>query len=147
MSSCGLVAIMRSLDSGDARPNQRDAVHSVSFATFGLLRYGSDPLLALTEVINAGGDTDSNAAILGSWLGALHGEAALPRGLIERIHDRPFGPTHLRALAGCLAHVRDGGSARVPSYSPALALARNLALYPVVIGHEFRRLLAFLTTP
>ena len=58
-------------------------VHSVSFATFGLLRYGSDPLLALTEVINAGGDTDLNGAILGSWLGALHGEAALPQGLMR----------------------------------------------------------------
>lgn len=118
-------------------------VHSVSFATFGLLRYGSDPLLALTEVINAGGDTDSIGAILGGWLGALHGEAAFPRGLIERIHDGPFGPTHLRALAECLARVRDGSSVPVPRYSPTLAMVRNLALYPVVIGHGFRRLLPF----
>jgi ADP-ribosylglycohydrolase len=118
-------------------------VHSVSFATFGLLRYGSDPLLALTEIIGAGGDTDSTGAILGSWLGALHGEAALPQHLIENIHDGPFGPTHLRALAKCLAQVRDGRLAPVPGYSPALALARNLALYPVIIGHGFRRLLPF----
>jgi ADP-ribosylglycohydrolase len=118
-------------------------VHSVSFATFGLLPYGSDPLLALTEIISPGGDTDSAGAILGSWLGSLHGEAALPRGLIEKIHDRPFGPTHLRALAGCLAQVQGGASAPVPSYSAAQALARNLVLYPVVIGHGFRRLLPF----
>ncbi len=117
--------------------------HSVSFATFGLLRYGSDPLLSLTEVINAGGDTDSTGAILGAWLGALHGEAGLPRGLLERIHDGPFGPTHLRALAECLAKVRDGASASVPRYSPTRALARNLALFPVVIGHGFRRLFPF----
>ena len=71
-------------------------LHSVSFATFGLLRYGSDPLLALTEVISAGGDTDSTAAIMGAWLGALHGEAALPRALIDKIHDGPFGPSHFR---------------------------------------------------
>jgi ADP-ribosyl-[dinitrogen reductase] hydrolase len=97
----------------------------------------------LTEVINAGGDTDSTAAILGAWLGALHGEAALPRGLIDRIHDGPFGPTHLRALAECLATLHDGRSAPVPSYSATAALLRNLALYPVILGHGFRRLLPF----
>lgn len=118
-------------------------VHSVAFATFGLLRYGSDPLLALTEIVNAGGDTDSNGAILGAWLGALHGEAALPLDLIAHIHDGPFGPTHLRALAECLARVRNGAPPSVPRYSPARALARNLALYPVVIGHGLRRLLPF----
>ena len=118
-------------------------VHTVSFATFGFLRYGSDPLLALTEIINAGGDTDSTGAILGGWLGALHGEKAFPRELTDRIHDGPFGPTHLRDLAGCLAQVQNGGPATVPSYSPALAMARNLALFPVVIGHGFRRLLPF----
>jgi ADP-ribosylglycohydrolase len=134
---------MSTRDAAESCGTSGFVVHSVSFATFGLLRYGSDPLLALTEIINAGGDTDSTGAILGSWLGALHGEAALPRGLIERIHDGPFGPTRLRALAECLAQVRDGASAPVPSYSPVLALARNLALYPVVIGHGFRRLLPF----
>ncbi len=118
-------------------------VHSVAFATFGLLRYGSEPLLALTEVTSAGGDTDSTGAILGGWLGALHGAAALPRGVVERIHDGPFGPTHLRALAECLATVRDGGSVPPPRYSATMALARNLVLYPVVLSHGFRRLLPF----
>ena len=116
-------------------------LHSVSFATFGLLRYGSDPLRALLEVINAGGDTDSNGAILGAWLGALHGADALPRTLIDTIHDGPFGPTHLRALAGCLAGIRAGAPAAVPRYSPTRALARNLVLFPVILGHGFRRLL------
>ena len=118
-------------------------LHSVSFATFGLLRYGSDPLLALTEVISAGGDTDSTAAIMGAWLGAFHGEAALPRALIDKIHDGPFGPSHLRALAKCLASVRDGASVTVPRCSACAALARNLLLYPVILGHGFRRLLPF----
>jgi ADP-ribosylglycohydrolase len=118
-------------------------LHSVSFATFGLLRYGTDPLHALTEVVSAGGDTDSTGAILGGWLGALHGETTLPRALIDRIHDGPFGPTHLRALADCLVRVRAGESISVPRYSATLALARNLALYPVILGHGFRRLFPF----
>lgn len=118
-------------------------LHSVSFATFGFLRYGLDPLQALSEVISAGGDTDSTGAILGAWLGALHGKNGLPQPLIARIHDGPFGPTHLRLLAECLALRREGESAPVPRFSPTLALARNLALYPVILGHGFRRLLPF----
>jgi ADP-ribosylglycohydrolase len=118
-------------------------VHSVSFATYAFLRYGSDPFQALTEVISAGGDTDSTGAILGGWLGALHGEAGLPQRLIGRIHDGPFGPTHLRALGECLAVIREGRSAPIPRYSLTVALARNLALYPVIVGHGLRRLLPF----
>ena len=118
-------------------------VHTVPFATYCFLRYGDDPMRALTEAISAGGDTDSIGAILGGWLGSLHGETGLPADLIRRIHDGPFGPTHLRALAVCLAQIMDGKPCSVPGYSPAAALARNLALYPVVLGHGFRRMLPF----
>lgn len=118
-------------------------VHTVSFATFCFLRHADDPMRALIEAIAAGGDTDSIGAILGAWLGARHGEAGLPGHLIGRIHDGPFGPTHLRALASSLAGRRDGREAPVPHYSPTAALARNLALYPVILGHGFRRLVPF----
>lgn len=118
-------------------------VSTVSFATFCFLRHGDDPLSALTAAIGAGGDTDSIAAILGAWLGALHSETGLPAHLINHIHNGPFGPTHLRALASCLAAVRDGRNVTVPTYSPTAALARNLALYPVILGHGFRRLVPF----
>ncbi|HLH28069.1 MAG TPA: ADP-ribosylglycohydrolase family protein, partial [Acidimicrobiales bacterium] len=110
-------------------------VHTVSFALYCYLRYGATPLLALQECVAAGGDTDSIAAILGAWLGARHGEPGLPAHLLARIHDGPFGPTHLRALAASLA---DG--APPPRYSWAGALLRNLALYPVVLAHGFRRI-------
>jgi len=111
-------------------------VHTVAFALFCYLRFGEDPCLALQEVIGAGGDTDSIAAIVGAWLGARHGEAGLPSSLVGRIHDGPFGPSHLRALARALA---DGTVP--PRYFWPAALARNLALYPVVLAHGFRRLL------
>jgi ADP-ribosylglycohydrolase len=116
-------------------------VHTLAFATFCFLRYGHDPLLALTEAISAGGDTDSIGAILGGWLGAMHGETGLPSDLIGRIHDGPFGPTHLRSLAACLGQIREGRACTVPKYSCGAALARNLALYPVVLGHGLRRLM------
>jgi ADP-ribosylglycohydrolase len=126
------------------------AVHSVPFAAFCFLSFGSDPMTALVETIAAGGDTDTNAAIAGGWLGALHGASALPAALIDRIHDGPFGPTHLRALAGVLKHVRSAPALAststalaiaAPRYSWLGALGRNLALYPVVLAHGFRRLL------
>jgi len=83
-------------------------VHTVAFATFIFLRYGDDPLFALTEAANAGGDTDSIAAIVGGWLGALQGARQMPGELLDRIHDGPFGPTHLRALGAALFQVREG---------------------------------------
>lgn len=115
-------------------------VHSTALATFAFLAFGDDPLEALVQSISAGGDTDSIAAIVGGWLGALHGESGLPGALIARIHDGPFGPTHLRALGSCLAAIREGQPCAVPRYSCAAALARNVALVPVVLGHGFRRL-------
>jgi ADP-ribosylglycohydrolase len=116
-------------------------LHTAAFATFCFVRFGDEPIHALRESISAGGDTDSIAAILGGWLGALHGAAGLPKRPIARIHDGPFGPTHLRALAACLANHSRGGTAAVPGYSVSAALLRNLALYPVILAHGFRRLL------
>lgn len=115
-------------------------VHTVSFASFCFLRHGEDPIRALVEVVNAGGDTDSTGAILGAWVGALHGEVRLPSGLIDRIHDGPFGPTHLRAQAACLARRQAGEPSPVPGYSPLAAFLRNVALVPVLIGHLLRRM-------
>lgn len=116
-------------------------LHTTAFASFCLFRGGPDPLTVLSDAIAAGGDTDTIGAILGAWLGTVHGEAALPPGLLGRIHDGPFGPTHLRALARGLAKARDGERAVPATFSAAGALARNLALYPVVLAHGLRRLI------
>jgi ADP-ribosylglycohydrolase len=115
-------------------------VHTLAFASFCFLRQGKDPLRAIQETVGGGGDADTIGAIVGAWVGALHGEAGLPADLIGRIHDGPFGPTHLRALARALADRREGRPAEPPRYSVAGALLRNLALYPVVLYHGFRRL-------
>lgn len=117
-------------------------VHTVPFAAYAFARWGADPMAAVTAVIRAGGDTDSIAAIVGAWCGALRGEVGLPTALIARINDGPFGPTHLRALADDLAGV---GAGRAPTarYSPLVAMARNLALYPVVIAHALRRVVPY----
>lgn len=116
-------------------------VHTAAFAGFCFARFGDDPKRTLGEAIIAGGDTDSIAAIVGGWCGARWGLDRLPAGLIDRIHDGPFGPSHLRALATCLAARAEGRESLVPGYSRTAALTRNLALYPVILGHGFRRLI------
>jgi len=92
-------------------------------------------LTAVRATIAVGGDTDSNAAIVGAIVGARRGASSLPSTLVARLHDGPFGPTHLRALATSLAN-----RSAPPSWSGTVALVRNLALYPVVIAHVLRRL-------
>ncbi len=111
------------------------AVHTVGLCTYLLVRDGDTPMRAIEAAIRAGGDTDTHAAILGGWTGVLHGARSLPTELIDALHDGPFGPTHLRALADALAN-----DAPPPRWSPLYALLRNLALYPVVLAHGFARL-------
>jgi ADP-ribosyl-[dinitrogen reductase] hydrolase len=116
-------------------------INSLAFATFCFLRWGNGPVLScLSETIAGGGDTDTNAAIVGAWCGALHGENALPAELIARIDDGPFGPTHLRRLADALTDAKYGGQPNVPNYSVLHSAARNVLLIPVILTHAVCRL-------
>lgn len=112
-------------------------VHSVPLATFCFARFGDDVQSALVETIAAGGDTDTNAAIVGALVGALHGPDALPQELVRRIVGGPFGPAHLRRLASALGNP---DVQEAPRYSVAGALFRNLTLYPLILLHALRRL-------
>lgn len=114
-------------------------VHSMAIASYAF-GGASTPLQGIERAICAGGDTDTHAAIVGGWLGGLHGQRALPRELIARIHDGPFGPTHLNRLAFALS-LHELGVVRTPRYSWIAALLRNLALYPVILGHGLRRVI------
>ncbi|MBI2893889.1 MAG: ADP-ribosylglycohydrolase family protein [Deltaproteobacteria bacterium] len=50
----------------------------------------------LIDVVNRGGDADTNGAIAGSLLGALHGEPSIPerwrRTVLDALQDGPPGP-------------------------------------------------------
>ncbi len=114
--------------------------HSIPLSAFVFLRFGGDSLTALQTVIRAGGDTDTHAAIVGAWCGALHGEQGLPQELINRINNGPFGPSHLRELAKSLTARRQGNMSEVPVYSWTLSLARNVALLPLILSHALLRI-------
>ena len=57
----------------------------------------------LRHVVSLGGDTDTNAAVTGALLGALHGRAALPPAWIDRLVDGPEIEVEAEALAGAAA--------------------------------------------
>lgn len=116
-------------------------VHTVPFALFCLLRHAEDPRRALSTAVEAGGDTDSIAAILGAWLGALHGEGGLPADRVSALCEGPFGASHLRGLSRALAETSRGRPATPPSWSVLAALLRNWLLIPVILGHLVRRLI------
>lgn len=55
-------------------------------AAFALVEgLGADPYAALTTAASLGGDTDTVAAMCGAMLGARHGVAALPTGLLDTV--------------------------------------------------------------
>ena len=53
----------------------------------------------LRYVVGLGGDTDTNAAVAGALLGALHGRRGLPTTWLERLADRDALETDALALA------------------------------------------------
>lgn len=112
------------------------SVHTAAFAYFLFSRFGSDPRACLVETASAGGDTDSIGAVVGGWLGALHGASGLPQDLVAGLAGGPFGRRHLERLGAALAL-----KTSPPGYFWPLAMARNLALMPVILAHGFYRLL------
>ncbi len=119
----------------DTAPATGFVVDSVATAVSAFVALGDDVLAALGACIRRGGDTDSNAAILGGWLGAWHGADALPATLVARLQPGPYGEAHLRALAAA-AHA----GAAPPSTPYVRAALWTWLLYPVIIGHGFYRL-------
>lgn len=113
-------------------------LHSLATAVLHFVRSADKPLEAMQDCIRSGGDTDSNTAILGAWLGALNGEKALPQELSGKLQSGPFGREHLQKLGQALHQKTEP-----PKYSHLRATATNLALYPVIIAHGFRRMIPF----
>jgi len=54
----------------------------------------------LRYVVSLGGDTDTNGAVTGGLLGALHGRAALPSAWLEKLVERRAIEAEAEALAG-----------------------------------------------
>ncbi|MDO8425815.1 MAG: ADP-ribosylglycohydrolase family protein [bacterium] len=91
-----LSSVFRSIVSGGMVATQAalirtscDVRESVPFVIATAIQYmDRPPSEGILAAVNAGGDTDSNAAMVGSLLGARHGTHALPPEWVERIEAR-----------------------------------------------------------
>ncbi|WP_184616337.1 ADP-ribosylglycohydrolase family protein [Sphaerisporangium krabiense] len=64
------------------------AEEALAIAVYCALAHEADAERALLLAVNHSGDSDSTGAICGNILGALHGEAALPRRWVSRLEGR-----------------------------------------------------------
>jgi ADP-ribosylglycohydrolase len=119
--------------------------HSVPLALYCWLRHPDSFRLAVEEVIDLGGDTDSTAAIVGGLAGATLGAGAIPDEWINGFFEWPRSVAWMWALALRLAKqfsAACAGTAQmpVPLFWPGL-IPRNLFFLGIVLAHGFRRLL------
>lgn len=119
--------------------NSGYVVHTLALAAFCFLRFGTIPLLAITETISAGGDTDTTAAIVGAWCGALCGRQRLPEDLVKKLYNGAAAPTDLDDLAKCLVKSREGTPSKPRPFNFLLAFVRNLLIIPVLLFHAVMR--------
>ena len=64
---------------------------------------------AVIDVVNRGGDADTNAAVVGALFGAIFGEAAVPSDWSDRVLEAPGnGPYHPRNLVTLAGLTPDG---------------------------------------
>jgi ADP-ribosylglycohydrolase len=75
-------------------------IPSVVWSLYAFLRAPDDYWTAVCVAIEAGGDTDTMAAITGAIAGARLGPSALPAALVDRLNDRgEWKADRLTALA------------------------------------------------
>jgi ADP-ribosyl-[dinitrogen reductase] hydrolase len=114
-------------------------VHTVGLTTYFFARYASDPARGVEAIIRCGGDTDSNAAILGGWFGALHGTSYIPPHLIATLEQGPYGRTVLLGLGAALAVARNGTFVSPARPGVLASLGRSATILPSLLRHALIR--------
>ncbi len=108
-------------------PDQGFCLFTVGAAFQALLR-GGDVENGLRRVVSLGGDTDTNAAVAGALLGALHGVDGLPTGWLDRLGDAEAIRAEAAALAARpseVTHSTGRGRARLPESPDVTAEMRE----------------------
>jgi ADP-ribosylglycohydrolase len=115
--------------------------HTVTCVIQVWLRHQKDYSAGIKEIITAGGDTDTTAAVLGGIIGAGVGHAGIPRNLLAGIVEWPRSTAWMERLGIVLARsLKEPGNAEAPGYFvPAIPL-RNASFLLVVLAHGVRRL-------
>jgi ADP-ribosyl-[dinitrogen reductase] hydrolase len=74
-------------------------VPTVAVALYGFIKYKDDAVACVKEVVRAGGDTDTVAAIAAGMIGATYGEGVFPEEWIEDVRGWPWTTRMLRQVA------------------------------------------------
>jgi ADP-ribosylglycohydrolase len=117
-------------------------LHSVPVVIQAWLRFPDDYTSAVRSVIRCGGDTDTNAAIVGGIVGARVGVEGIPEAWRTGLAEWPRNLWWIARLGRELAAgVRDRRPRRTVPLNPIGILARNLVFAGTVFAHVFRRML------
>lgn len=118
-------------------------LHTVPAVLQAWMRCGAHPgetefRALVRDLVLAGGDTDTTAAILGGLLGARLGPEGLPADWKASLWEWPNSPRYIAKLSHALQNPTNS-TARAPSVPWGTPLLRNLALLAVVLTHIIRR--------
>lgn len=115
--------------------------HCVPVAIHCWLSHQNDFRAAMESIISCGGDTDTNAAMVGGIIGASVGSSSIPPEWIAGLLLFPASTESINQLTKQLQCVRDSGIADLPNSPSWIAyFLRNLFFLTVVLFHGFRRL-------
>lgn len=115
--------------------------HSIPCVIQTWLRFQRDYRSAVLEMISAGGDTDTTAAIVGAIVGACVGKAGIPEPWLSGLIEWPRTMRWMEDLGDALAKGLDNGQGIPPRVFFPGILLRNVALALIVLFHGFRRLM------
>jgi ADP-ribosylglycohydrolase len=115
--------------------------HTVPCVIHTWLRYQNDFGGGIREIISAGGDADTTAAILGGIIGAGVGKQGIPEKWLNGILEWPRSVVWMEQLGNALSQAFDpDGKAMRPGYFVPGLIPRNLLFLMVVLAHGLRRL-------
>ncbi|GAA4442380.1 ADP-ribosylglycohydrolase family protein [Bremerella cremea] len=116
--------------------------HSVPVVLHCWLSNQTDFSNAVISIIECGGDTDTNAAMVGGIVGARVGRVGIPQRWLDGICEWPMTIERMSQLASQLAKSKELQVPGKPVSVGAIGLLlRNVFFLLVVLFHGFRRLL------
>lgn len=117
-------------------------LHCVPVIIHAWLRFPNDYASAVRSVIRCGGDTDTNAAIVGGIVGARVGVEGIPEAWRTGLAEWPRNLRWMARLGRELATgLKEGKPRRTVPLNPIGIIARNFVFTGTVFAHVFRRML------
>ncbi|HOY67209.1 MAG TPA: ADP-ribosylglycohydrolase family protein [Candidatus Ozemobacteraceae bacterium] len=119
-------------------------LHTISAVIHAWHRSPGNLREALEDIIAAGGDTDTTAAILGGIIGAGLPPAAFPQDLTDSFRDWPWSVNLFRNCGEAIRAALNPATTALPPvpiiFWPAVLL-RNIGFAAIILAHGLRRLL------